>query len=295
MQTICYYSVSILLESCHILIGLIPYMVIGSCISEALRFFKWQTFITKVNKFPSVISYAAVTIIGMLSPLCTFGTIPIVLTLFSSGFSLSLLLVFLFTSSMMNPQLFILTAGGISLKFALIRVVVIFIFGILTGIILSFIPNRWIVNTQKSNSSLRFKQKPTPIFSLKKYIVCVLESLEFVSLYIIIGVVLGATIQILFPEYILQKILSHNNIVSVLIASVISIPTYTCGGGIIPLISSLLQNGLSVGAAIAFFNVGSTTRLPILSALLTFLKPSWILIYCIYLITFSLIIGMILK
>ena len=76
-----------------------------------------------------------------------------------------------------------------------------------------------------------------------------------------------------------------------LVMAVLSIPLYTCGGGAIPAVGSLISGGMSKGAALAFLNVGSATRITTLSALAAIVRPLFIVVYVIILITFSVIMG----
>jgi uncharacterized membrane protein YraQ (UPF0718 family) len=152
-------------------VALAPYVVAGSLLGEYLKFTSWTKLIYKVIvKYP-FLSLISSTILGILSPLCTYGTIPVMLSLYAAGVPSAPLIAFLAASSMMNPQLFIMTFGGLGADIALVRLLGVFIFGILVGIITKAIPDKFIVknslheiNRQTSES----RQKPP--FELKNYL-----------------------------------------------------------------------------------------------------------------------------
>ena len=60
--------------------------------------------------------------LGGVSPLCTYGMVPVLAELVRGGASPSPALAFLVASSLLNPQLFILMAGGLGLRLALAQV-----------------------------------------------------------------------------------------------------------------------------------------------------------------------------
>ena len=105
---------NLLLEKAgHTLWQLVPYVVSGVILGEILKFTSWTKLIYRgISKSP-LFSVVVAAIVGMVSPLCTYGTIPVVLQLFRVGIHISPLATFLATSSLMNPQLFIITWGGL--------------------------------------------------------------------------------------------------------------------------------------------------------------------------------------
>ena len=80
---------------------------------------------------------------------------------------------------------------------------------------------------------------------------------------------------------------------SVLLASLLGVPLYACGGGTIPLIRELVQRGMSRGAALGFFLVGPATRPAPLAALAALLRPRFILLYLCALMVFAVLAGLV--
>jgi uncharacterized membrane protein YraQ (UPF0718 family) len=78
-------------------------------------------------------------------------------------------------------------------------------------------------------------------------------------------------------------------------ASFLEIPLYACGGAVIPLVDTLLNNGMSVGAALAFLIVGPGTRITPLLALGSFLSTRMLAYYVVSLLLFSVVTGMLIN
>ncbi|MFZ5987944.1 MAG: permease [Bacillota bacterium] len=295
MDTFLYYFIYIALNASETLWDLVPYVLLGTIIGEGLRYTDWTVHIVKgINRTP-LLSVLFAIILGLVSPLCTYGTIPIVLQLYRAGTPVPPLVVFLISSSMMNPQLFIMTWGGIGLEFALVRVMMIVLFAAIIGIVSHLIPVSWIINKRILSRPEYdiYTHCSKPAFSWTDYISHILKSFEFVGFYIVIGVILGAMVEILVPGHLTQYFYKAGNVQSILLVSIISIPIYVCGGGAVPFVRSLIENGMSKGAAAAFFNVGSLTRLQTIMALAVVLRPLCLVLYIFILIAYSLIVGII--
>jgi len=64
----------------------------------------------------------------------------------------------------------------------------------------------------------------------------------------------------------------------------LGVPFYACGGGAVPIIAGLLAQGMSPGAALAFFLAGPATRLTALAALGTLLNRQALIAYVAYVV-----------
>lgn len=273
------------------LLDLLPYIVTGVIIGELLKSNRWSKYIYSIAKRSNFFSVILASLLGIVSPLCTYGTIPIIIGLFQNKVKLSILMTFLCTSSLMNPQLFVMTWGGISPEMALFRTGYVLIFGILVGFLVDLLPKSLILNKKIDISTNKCKNSETKNQNIKSFIKKTWESLQFVGYYIVIGVILGSLIEIVIPGAWLNYVFQLNEYISVIAASLLGIPLYACGGGTIPLVNSLMVEGMSMGAALSFFLVGSATRVSPLMALAAILKPVAIGAYVALIVVFSVIAG----
>lgn len=287
------YFVIICQESFESLLLILPYLLIGTIVGELLKLISWRKLTMGLLSRNSVFGNFISGVLGVTSPLCTYGTVPVVIQLYKAGVSLAPLTVFLSASAMMNPQLFIMTSGNLGWDLAILRVVSALVFGLLLGIIMKYIPEKWVV---KSTIELDVKLKneiesSKKEFNLKIFIINVLKSLEYVGLYVVIGVLLGVVVEKVIPSGWMSIVFKSNKFLSVLFSSLLGVPLYACGGGAIPFIRSMMDSGMGKGAVLAFFMVGSATRIPPLSALLTILRPKFVAIYVGALLVYSIVLG----
>ncbi|MDE5992818.1 MAG: permease, partial [Oscillospiraceae bacterium] len=117
---------------------ILPYflagIVIGSVISVFVKDRIHDLFRSLGNKKLGVLGVIPASILGIASPLCMYGTIPIAASFSKSGIKDDWLAAFMMSSILLNPQLIIYSTalGGTALA---IRVGSCFICGIAAGIL----------------------------------------------------------------------------------------------------------------------------------------------------------------
>lgn len=270
---------------------LTPYVILGVLIGEALKFTSWKKLIYKSINNKPLPAVLTATVLGILSPLCTYGTVPVLITLYGAGISVYPLISFLAASSMMNPQLFIMTGGGLGWDMALARLFAVFIFGIFTGLFTMFIPERFIVREKLlTGDKESIENRTKTAFTWKAYFKNSLGCLLFVLKMMSMGILIAALVELLPVDLWIQKI-DVESPFSVVMAAVAGIPLYACGGGTIPMIASLMAQGMSRGSALAFMVAGPATRITSLAAICVILKKRYILLYTLLLLLFSVAAG----
>jgi len=205
------------------------------------------------------------------------------------------LVAFLAASALMNPQLFIMTWGGLGYEIALVRVITVFAFGLLVGNALQHIPSRWMANPGAlvSGEAREILDRPPKVFEWRGFVRGFLDSLQFVGFYLVIGLILGAIVEVGVPAQWISHTFRLDRWWSVALGAIMGVPLYACGGGVIPFVRSMMIQGMSKGAALAFLLVGPATRITPLMALATVLRPRFILVYVLSLFLFSVVVGLV--
>lgn len=268
---------------------LLPYVVLGVLASEGLRYTNVAPLLERGCRKHPAVAIPAAALLGIASPICTFATVPLVVQLLRTGVPIAPLATFLSTSSLMNPQLLVITWGGLGAKMALVRVAAVFVFGLLLGALLQVLPVRLAAQPARPDEK---KPKECVPFTVATFALRSWKTLRFVGTYVVLGAVLGAVIDVLVPGQWVSAAFGSGGWYQTLLAALLGIPLYACGGGVIPLVHSMMGRGMAGGAALAFLIAGPATRVPPLMALAAVVKPLAVVAYVVLLVAYSTVAGL---
>jgi uncharacterized membrane protein YraQ (UPF0718 family) len=276
------------------LLGLLPYVFAGIILGEIIRQLSWMERLNRWCRKSTLTTILIAAFLGVVSPLCTYGTVPLVLVLARKGFPVPPLLTFLISSSSMNPQLFFITWGGIHLELAMVRLGTVLLFSLLVGLLLNLLPTGAVLAAQGTGERVKTHEGQTSgSLGFRESLRSMWSELKYIGWYILIGCMIGAAIEVFVPGDWLSGIFGSRPLGSVMIAAILGVPVYVCGGGAIPLVNSLLSKGLNPGAALAFLTVGQTVRITPLFALASLVRIRYILIYVFAVLLYAVLIGLI--
>lgn len=265
-------------------------MVIGSAVSVFAKDYIHQAFRSLQGRRLGIMGIVAASALGIASPLCMYGTIPIAASFSKSGMKDSWLAAFMMASILLNPQLIIYSAalGGVVLT---VRIVSCFLCGITAGLLLYyFYKDKPFFNFSGFDE---LKSRDTDPHLLVRYLKNLRRNVKATGVYFLIGVLLSALFQRYVPAEAMTALFGGNEAVGVLMAATIGVPLYACGGGTIPLLQSWLLDGMSLGSAASFMLTGPSTKITNLGALKIVLGLKHFLIYMGYVMLFSFVSGMI--
>jgi uncharacterized membrane protein YraQ (UPF0718 family) len=268
---------------------LLPYVILGVLASEGLRYTNVAPLLERGCRKHPAVAIPAAALLGIASPICTFATVPLVVQLLRTGVPIAPLATFLSTSSLMNPQLLVITWGGLGAKMALVRVGAVFVFGLLLGALLQVLPVRLAAQPPKPDEK---KPKACGPFTVATFAIRSWKTLQFVGTYVVLGAVLGALIEVLVPGQWVSAAFGSGGWYQTLLAALLGIPLYACGGGVIPLVHSMMGRGMAGGAALAFLIAGPATRVPPLMALAAVVRPLAVVAYVVFLVAYSVVAGL---
>jgi len=229
--------------------------------------------------------------LGGVSPLCTYGTVPVLVELLRGGASPGPALAFLVASSLLNPQLFIMMAGGLGLRLALAHVAGVLLLSLPVGLLARKLKPETFLGTGALSPPSHTPTPPHSPTPTLPHSHTLLRLTETVGLYFVVGVILAALLQTLVPPAWVSSLLGAGHWYGVLLAGVLGVPFYACGGGAVPVFAGLLAQGMSPGAALAFFLAGPATRLTALAALGTLLNRRALVAYVVYIVVGAALVG----
>jgi len=201
---------------------------------------------------PRPLAAPLVAVAGIVSPLPTTGLLPLALQWQTEGLPGGPVLTFVLASSLLNPQLFVLTWGTLGARFALAQV---------AGVLLLSVGLGLMLGRRGGPSPAAWGQvcpagEPPPVSPWAQ----LRRLAEHVILYVLLGVTLGAALQVLLPQWGVLNWLGRRGWLSTPLLGWLGAPFYTCGGSAVPLAGSLAQIGFSPGALFTFLLVGPALR-----------------------------------
>ena len=264
-------------------------MVIGSLVSVFLTE-KIRTAMTRLGRSRAGIAgIFAASALGVASPLCMYGTVPIAASFSKGGMRDDWLAAFMMSSVLLNPQLIVYSAALGTAALA-VRVVSCYLCGVGAGFLLRiFYKNKAFFRFDGFEESASRDTDPN---ILKRFLKNLLRNCKATGPYFLLGILLSALFQRYVPEELMTKLFGGNEALGVFMAATIGVPLYACGGGTIPLLQGWLAGGMKLGSAAAFMLTGPATKITNLGALKIVLGVKRFFLYIVFVILFSLAAGL---
>lgn len=210
------------------------------------------------------VGYLLGAIFGAITPFCSCSSIPVFLGFTSAGIPLGITIAFLITSPLINEVAVLLLMSLLGWKFTLLYVAAGMTVGMLGGLLLDAMKaERWL-QSFAAEALVRGRQMiASNAVSTTQRVLSLSERHQFAKAeaieifgrvwkWVIIGVGLGAALHGFVPEGWIETHLGQGQWWSVPVAVLIGIPLYSNATGIIPVMESLLANGLPIGTTLAF-------------------------------------------
>jgi uncharacterized membrane protein YraQ (UPF0718 family) len=282
-------------------------MALGSLISVFGKEKINAMFIALRGKKLGVLGVIPASLLGIASPLCMYGTIPIAATFAreaslhkaEKGMEEDWIAAFMMSSVLLNPQLLFYSAA-LGVPVLIIRFVSCFVCGIAAGIAV-----RLLFRKKPFFNFFRFAKQPenrnTDPNLLRRFLKSFGRNIKATGLYFLAGIVLSALFQCYVPQDVFVRLFGGNNAplwargFGVLMAATIGVPLYMCGGGTIPLLQTWLQHGMTMGSAASFMITGPATKFTNLGALKIVLGIKHFAFYLAFVVVFALLSGLVIN
>ena len=270
------------------------YWIIGMAIGSLVSVFakdKINELFTRINSTRlGVLGIIPACLLGIASPLCMYGTIPIAASFSKQGMRDDWLAAFMMSSVLLNPQLIIYSAalGPTALT---VRIVSCFLCGCAAGLVIYLF--------YKEKSFFDFsgfdeqESRDTDPNMMMRYIKNFGRNIRATGVYFLVGVLLSALFQLYVPADVITAVFGGNRAWGVLMGATIGVPLYACGGGTVPLIRQWMLQGMSLGSAAAFMITGPATKITNLSALKIVMGMKRFIAYILFTIVFACATGII--
>ncbi len=223
------------------------------------------------------------SLLGVVTPFCSCSAIPLFLGFVEAGVPLGVTFSFLIAAPMINEVALVLLIGLFGWKVALIYVITGLFIAIVSGWILGKLKLEkyvadWVYSV-KSVESDDEDEKPSIYERIRGGYDTVKEIVGKIWIYILLGIAVGAGAHGYVPEDMMGALLGKENWYGVPLAILMGVPMYSNAAGIIPIVSVLIEKGVSLGTALAFMMSVIALSLPEIIILKKVLKWQLITVF----------------
>ncbi len=213
---------------------------------------------------------------GGLSPFCSCGVIPLIAALLAIGVPLAPVMAFWLASPLMDPSMFVLTAGVLGLEFAIAKTLIAIGMGLLGGTLVHLLTSagglgdplrEGIGNGGCGGAKVRNPKPPVWQFwqepaRLTKFRTEGTRTFLFLLKWMSLAFLLESLMLAYVPAELVTQTLGGNGLMPIAIATLVGVPAYFNGYAALPLIGTLMEQGMQPGAGMAFLIAGGVTSLP---------------------------------
>ena len=225
---------------------------------------------------------------GGLSPFCSCQVIPFIAALLAVGAPLSAVMAFWLSSPLMDPAMFVLTAGVLGADFAIAKTAFAVLIGLMGGFtVRAFAGGAVFADPLKADLAPRtccgavrdpFRGRPEWRFwregaRRQVFARTAGENAFFLGKWLLLAYFVEALMINYVPAATIAYWLGGEGVQPVLLAALLGAPAYLNGYAAVPLMDALIGQGMAQGAAMAFVIAGGMSSIPAAIAVWALVKP----------------------
>lgn len=220
-------------------------------------------------------------LLGIVTPFCSCSAVPVFIGFIESGVPLGITFSFLISSPMVNEVALVMLWGLLGWKIAVIYILSGVTIAIIGGYLIGKLKlEHWVEDyvyqMKVGDTEIAEQSFVDRLYYARDY---TKEILKKVWLYVIIAIGIGGFIHGYAPEDFLIQYAGKDNIWAVPMAVLIGVPLYSNAAGVIPIVTALIQKGMSLGTALAFMMAVTALSFPEMIILRNVLKPKLIAVF----------------
>lgn len=219
-------------------------------------------------------------LLGGLSPFCSCEVIPFIAALLAVGAPLSAVMAFWLASPIMDPAMFLITAGTLGTGFALAKTLAAVGLGLMGGFAvkalartalfadpLKHAPAPLCSSSACGGSAKPFSGGVTWRFWRETgrratFRDTAVENVLFLGKWLLLAYMIEALMLRYVPAEMVAQVLGGEGIGPIVLGAIAGAPAYLNGYAAVPMVAGLLEQGMSNGAAMSFVLAGGVSSIP---------------------------------
>lgn len=276
------------------LLQIAPFFIVAVVFAAFAKASGIDQLIARAFSVGPLVAVLAGSLAGALSPFCSCGVIPLIAAMLASGVPLAPVMAFCLASPIMDPEMFILTAAGIDMEFAVAKTITAVAMGLLSGVaVLGLQKGGYLQRPLKQTAGCgcgrpsfdphapikidwRFWRDPAKrtVFRVQ-----VRTNGFFLGKWMALAFFIESLMIAYLPTDAMAALVGSENALAIPLAALVGIPAYMNGYAAIPMISGLLELGMTPGAALSFVTAGAVSSIPAALAVYALVERSVFALY----------------
>jgi uncharacterized membrane protein YraQ (UPF0718 family) len=289
------------------LLNLTPVLLLSVALAAFIKASSAESLVARafVGREGRAIAFASLA--GALSPLCSCGVVPLIAGLLAGGVPLAPVMAFWLASPVMDPAMFVLTAGAIGFEFAVAKTLAAIAIGLLGGGITSFVSRVWAFG-----DTLREQRRPRASAGVQGWVAAraslnwrfwrdpprravflanAWSQITKLAAWMGVAFVLESLMLAYVPAGAIAKLLGGDGVAAIPVAVALGVPAYLNGVAAVPLVGGLIAEGMNPAVGLAFMVAGGVTSIPAMLAVWALVKPRTFAVYLGLALFGSLAVG----
>ena len=217
-------------------------------------------------------------LVGGLAPFCSCEVIPFISALLAVGAPLSAVMAFWLASPLMDPAMFLITAGTLGTGFAVAKTVAAVGLGLGGGMLVKALAGSNLfadpLKAQPASGSCAPGCGPEPsagrsqwaFWRSRERLLVFRDTAARNALFLLKWLLLAYLVEALMLQYVppevIAMVLGGEGLWPILLGAIVGAPAYLNGFATVPLVDALLAQGMSNGAAMSFVIAGGVSCIP---------------------------------
>lgn len=264
----------------------LPYIAFAVILIAWLKAAGAETMIGNAFKGRETHMILLAALFGGLAPFCSCQVIPFIAGLLAVGVPLAPVMAFWLSSPLIDPPTLLITAGALGWPFAIAKAVAAVALGLMGGFAIKAMMARGAfadpLRPRKTGGCCKktsgFDGQPVWRFwgegeRRETFRTELAGNTLFLVKWLALAYVLEALLVTYVPASLIAGVVGGDGLLPIAISAVVGVPAYLNAYVAPPLLAGLTEQGMSMGAAMAFIIAGGVSSVPAMAAVWSLVKP----------------------
>ena len=228
-----------------------------------------------MEKSHPLLSAAVALGFAFITPFCSCSTIPVVVNLLHKKVRFGIVMIFLFSSPVLDPTIITLMTAILGIKVAFTYTVITSILSVIIG----FGLEKFGFEEQIKKVVVTGYHEPDKKFNFQAAFLETVQLMKSVYPYLLIGAFIGAFIHGAIPTHWISSMMGSDKWWLVPVAAIIGIPLYIRLSTMIPISQIMIAKGMALGPVMALMISSAGASLPELTLLNSIFKKKLVIAF----------------